>query len=429
MAVSCHGFAASQTFIQKVRAAVESRQYQKAYQLLSDAFRKQSNNSLEFDRLLGTAAFHSGYYTDAIFALERVMISAPADIESRILLARSLYKVNEHQFAKDYLVEALDHNPNESQRNEIQSLIRDLEYSLLGQSRVFSSWIDMGFGYDGNINSATSSDSIYVPANTSTSQVTGDSKDHADNFFRISTGFSSSTPVAKGYSLLTGAKLSYLHAQDYTQFNQGRATANVAIKRHLQGGSLQMGANADWFSLDDQAYRNAYGLFGHGSLHINRSSRASLFGQIQELNYTTQSIKNAERLMIGGSYTKAFKAPFSPIIKLTAKGGTVDENHNNAPHMGYDFANLNIQVRFSLPNNLKLFASAYHEERDYGGTDPLFLVTREDRYRNLSLKLVKSLANGWSFTPEVLFSTNDSNVAVQDYNRHMALFTIRKDFK
>ena len=76
-----------------------------------------------------------------------------------------------------------------------------------------------------------------------------------------------------------------------------------------------------------------------------------------------------------------------------------------------------------------MIGSVAVEWSDYGGSDPFFLVNRDDTYIELKAGLRYRPQEGWTLRPELRYARNDSNVPTSDYSRFEALLTVRYDFR
>ena len=75
-----------------------------------------------------------------------------------------------------------------------------------------------------------------------------------------------------------------------------------------------------------------------------------------------------------------------------------------------------------------LFASVTFQASDYKGTDPTFLTTRDDDYIDVTLGYKFRYDGNWSVTPRLSYSSNDSNIVVNDYDRFDLMVVVRNDF-
>ena len=63
------------------------------------------------------------------------------------------------------------------------------------------------------------------------------------------------------------------------------------------------------------------------------------------------------------------------------------------------------------------FTSVSIEQRDYHGPDPIFQRTRDDTQYIVSGGVEYKFCENWLLRPNVSYTANNSNVAINDYDR------------
>lgn len=117
-----------------------------------------------------------------------------------------------------------------------------------------------------------------------------------------------------------------------------------------------------------------------------------------------------------------------PVIFASLSGGTDDERRSTRPDLGRQFVNLRVGGQYTLSEKMILTGSVSYQYSDYGADDPLFLVERNDDFVNLRTGLVYKLNNNWSVRPEIQYSHNSSNIAINDFDRWQTFVTVRNQF-
>ena len=95
---------------------------------------------------------------------------------------------------------------------------------------------------------------------------------------------------------------------------------------------------------------------------------------------------------------------------------------------GHKLAGLRIGAQKSLRDEFTVFGTVSYEDRDYGGQDPFFLVTRHDRQTTLNLGFNWIPARYWRVTPQLSVSTIRSNIVISDFNKSVLGVIVRRDF-
>ena len=75
-----------------------------------------------------------------------------------------------------------------------------------------------------------------------------------------------------------------------------------------------------------------------------------------------------------------------------------------------------------------LFAGGAIEYRSYDSGDPVFLTTRKDTEYSLLIGARYTPARFWTVSPKLIWTFNDSNIDIYQYDRAAAAVTVRRDF-
>jgi len=412
---------------QKIQTFLNVGDYEKAYVALEKTGTEHYGEPL-FDEMIGQAAFLSGRFTNAIFALERAVEVSPQNINAQIMLGEALFQLSELDAAKEHWQTALSKKISEAQKNKINTLLKNLNKPQIFQKSALSKWLSFGTGYDSNINSATDISSIFIPSLTAVSNLTGNSLEQEAYFSKIATGLTYKKPLSKNLQLITRHRLSKRFNEGYSQFNQSQLNSSVGFVTPLQNSLLESGVNAALFSVDSSLYRKSLGLYGRWSKKISEEQWYGLSANIDKIIYPGQEIRDAKRLTVGANFNIATHAEFSPLYSLAAYVGTENTSKSTAKHIGYDFFSLQAKASYILSGDTKISTYAYFQRREHNASDPLFLKTREDDFLKLTANLEHKLSKGLFLTPSLSYIKNDSNLKFNEYDRVLGQVTIRKNF-
>lgn len=108
--------------------------------------------------------------------------------------------------------------------------------------------------------------------------------------------------------------------------------------------------------------------------------------------------------------------------------GTENERASGVPYLGDDIYGARIGGQLVMTPKTVLFASGSFEQRDYGGQDPTFLISRTDRQYDLSIGARYLPFPSITVKPQFSYTKNDSNYALGYYDRKVLSVTFRKDF-
>ena len=150
------------------------------------------------------------------------------------------------------------------------------------------------------------------------------------------------------------------------------------------------------------------------------------YAQWSALSYPNQSVRDANRTVLGGTYAHLFQNGYLAFGGLYL--GSEKEKAAGVPHLGHKFSGVRAGVQKPINQDLAWFATLGYESRNFGGADPLFLVTRQDRQTNLNIGLSWSSAPAWRVTPQISLNRSSSNIAINDYSKRVISITARRDF-
>lgn len=134
---------------------IKRRQYQQAFSL-SSRLVEEFEGDAKFDFQYGMAAVETGHYDDALFAFERLVFTFPNQPRYRLELARTHFYLRNLIRAEIEFKKILKQNPPTPVKNNVKIFLdKIVELNRMVEPKLFLT-VDLGGGYDSNINSATS---------------------------------------------------------------------------------------------------------------------------------------------------------------------------------------------------------------------------------------------------------------------------------
>jgi hypothetical protein len=225
----------------------------------------------------------------------------------------------------------------------------------------------------------------------------------------------------------SAAALARLHT-DETRFDQLSFDGNLGARWARGKDAITVGGQLQSFELDWARYRETTGAVAQWQHSYDERTQASLFGQYSELRYPTQSIRDANRQVIGVAYGKAFTVTYTPVLFTSAYVGRERELASGVPHLGHELWGLRLGGQLRLGNGWALIGSAAYEDRRYGGPEPIFVVTRKDQQTDLSAGVSYLLRANTTVLGQLTHTDNRSNVAINKFDRSVASVSVRFNF-
>ncbi|MBS0337451.1 MAG: DUF560 domain-containing protein, partial [Proteobacteria bacterium] len=296
----------------------------------------------------------------------------------------------------------------------------------------FAGFMEGTFGVDSNINSATGSGSLAIPSIGTVTLGPGLSR-LSDTFLGLSAGGSIAYPINEKWTFLGGLRGTMrMNGGDSvkTQFDTGSADVDAGVRWEKDArDSVTVGFQGQTFLLDNNRYRDSSGFIAQWQRNLSDTRQVTLFGQTANLRYPTQSIRNADRAIVGASYAQSLAMAYTPVVFVSGYAGSERELAAGVPHLGHDPFGARLGVQLTVqPERLYFNAFVGYEERRYGGPEPLFGFNRKDRQTDVRAALTWKLSGGWSVTPQLTYTDNRSNVNLFKYDRTVVSVALRKDF-
>jgi outer membrane protein len=413
--------------VSEAMLAIQSKQAQKAFDALSPLEASRAGDP-DFDLALGIAANETGQFARAIFALERVLAVQPANGRARAELARALFAVGDNANAKKLLQETKAEGVPESVGQTIDEFLQAIEKVDEAGRSSFRMYLEAGGGFDSNVNSGPSQNSFAVPAlgGLVVTLLPAGQKTDA-SFWQLGAGFSGRLHLAPRWSFIGNANLSTRkHDDDADRFDMEQIDASAGVsyreERHEFSGVLNFAHTA----FDGKVLRKISGITGEWTYRPDGLRQWGTYLQISQLEYPRQSLRDADRFVLGTSYAQQLGGKI--IYYVGGYLGSEQAQDDRFPFLGHKLFGLRTGLQLPVHPNWSLFASASLENRRYSGTDPSFLIVRRDTQLDINVGATWAIADKWSIKPQISFNRVHSNVVINDSNKYSVSVMARREF-
>ncbi|MGH8704634.1 MAG: surface lipoprotein assembly modifier [Burkholderiales bacterium] len=417
--------AAADAVTDRAKRLLEQKQAQEAFELLAPLEQQRAGDP-EFDYLLGIAALDAGEPERAVFALERVLALQPDNALARAEIARAYLVLGERETARREF-ETVRRQPIPA---EAKATIEQFLAAIAARDVTrFEGFLEAGVGVDSNVNSATGVSQIAIPVlGGIVATLNPGATRRGDTFTNLSGGFSVAHKIAQDWSVLGSAFAAWKLNSSEDQFDTRTLDANFGARWARGAEAVTVGAQLQSFELDNARFRDTRGLIAQWQHSFDERRQATVFGQYAELRYPTQSIRNADRSILGAAYAQAFSGTYTPVLYASAYVGREDELSPGVPHLGHEPFGARIGGRMTLGDGWSLFGTVSYEERRYGGPDPIFLLTRKDRQTDLAAGVSYLFRPGTTLLLQVAHTDNRSNIELNQFRRTAGTASVRFNF-
>ena len=419
------GTAPADELTDRAKALLAGSDAKAAYALLLPAEASRAGDP-EFDYLLGIAALDAGEPERAVFALERVLALQPNNHLARAEIARAYLALGERDAARREFQTVREQSiPPDAKAN----IDRFLAAIRAAETTRIDGYIELGAGNDSNVNAATSSSQIALPALGGIIATLDPAfLKRSDGFGALAGGVSVTHKLTDVWSLVGNAAGSVRKHSDESRFDQLTLDASAGARWARGKNAITVGGQFQSFELDWARYRETTGAVAQWQHSYDERRQVSLFGQHAQLRYPTQGIRDADRDVIGVAYGQALTLAYSPVVFGSAYAGRERERASGVPQLGHELWGARLGGQLRLGGGWSLIGGAAYEERRYGGPEPLFLATRKDRQTDLSAGVSYLLRANTTVLAQLAHIDNRSNLPINKFERTVATVSLRFNF-
>lgn len=379
-----------------------------------------------FDFLYGWSAVETGHAEEAVFALERVLLSNPQHHRARLELARAYFQLDDLNAARQAFSSVLASNPPPNVQQRITQFVQIIDDKLEARKTRRSVVTELSAGYDNNINSATAQTSIDVPA---LGQVTLD-----DTSLQVGDQFAQLVVAGNVERSLTQQTAIGAAVDAMTHNNVSSATfdyATAGLKAYLitpwAGGKVRVPVYVQQLNVEHNPYRRllSAGLdwTGEGSdRHV-----PSAFLQLGDTRFADQGNKDARLWSLGLGYLLRNS---DGRLSTTLNGYYSNERTKEAigEHFGRHYGGVRLASSYSVSERLAIAAGAGAQHAIYAAADPVFDAVRREKNYDISLSITGNWTAALSWRAEVMRSDVDANFALYDYRRNVSTVGVSYEF-
>ena len=401
--------AADDALLKRAEQLIAAQKSTEAYELLKPELETRAGDP-QYDYLLGVACLDSGKPSEAVFALERVVDTQPDNAKARAELARAYYELNENDAAKEQFKKVESYNPPEGVQQTIDRYMSAINLRLDTTRTRYNAFIESGFGYDSNVNSATDDKQVVLPGlGGLVFNLTSTSRERSSGVWDIRGGASFSSPLRPNLTLFGGASLDHRLAVSDGQFTAYRLTAQ-AQRFDVSGPNRTLGGfTAQW------------------QRKLSDTTQVTAFGQFALIRFPNQSVRDVNRYTGGVGGVHAFGGKGSPVVFASAFAGVEDEQHS-FNNIGRTLVGGRVGGQYTFNARTVGYASVDYQHSFYGGKEPLFARNRDEDFVNVGGGVRYTFFKSWTVRPELAYSVSSSTIPIFDYDRLTAFVTFRNDF-
>ncbi len=410
-----------------LRTQVEASQFEAAWataqahpQLIGDP---------HFDFLYGLAAINVGRVAEGVLALERHLAAIPANDRGRLELARGYFLLGEYSRARSEFEFVLRYNPPAGVRANIQGYLQAMQTRELAESRTSARlYAELGHGRNNNVNGGTWRETV---ATTISNDFAPDrlSRQISDDVTQFAVGAQKVARVTGRLQVFAGFDLNHAQNVTWKEFNLTNGGAYIGLTQLSSLALWRLTLSASELHVGGSRYRDTLGLAAEGNFTPSPTVALMAFGGYDEFRHARpDDNRDAYAGTLGAMLTVSPTGwPGAPAI-----GGRLAVTREHNTRLQRDFSYDQMQLRLfaaaSPLDGVRLSAgfTAVRKKHDVAGV--LELSKREDTTLALDAAATYAFDERWQLRADASWSTNRSNVDINDYGRKTLSLKVRYQY-
>ncbi|MGE0388219.1 MAG: hypothetical protein AB7Q97_26145 [Gammaproteobacteria bacterium] len=411
----------------EVRALVEAGRVADAYAL--GRKHPEALGDPAFDFFFGVAAINTGNAGEGVLALERYILSFPANVSARLLLARGYFALGEDARAREEFEDLRKANPP---ADVAATIDRFLDAIRLRESRYSTStglYLEAGVGMDTNVNGGVSNPNIFLPNLGNVVLNQGGTK-NADSFSHLGIGGHVTHPVAPGVALFATGQAELKNHFNDTAFDQGNFGVSGGVSILKERNLWRLGALHSTITVDVNRFRSSNGVSAEWQHQLDERQSFSVGGQLARLSYTgANKPRDADFGGFALGYRRLFTHAWQPILSASVNAGREDAVAAGRDDLSRDLYGARVGVSFTPEAKWGISLGYTYQNARHKARDLILGVQREDDYHAFDAAVSYLVTRNWSVRAEALVSENRSNIALYAFPRNLYSVKVRYEFK
>ena len=412
--------------LEQLQQLVNDKQYESAY-ALANTLTAKSAGQASFDFPYGLAALETGHASQAVFALERVLMAEPENNAARLALARAYGRTSQLDLARAMLNTILARDTTSEMATQAREQLAIIPSKRASQTR-WSGVLSLGMGYDNNINATTDLEQLPPPPATILSLTPG-ARAQEDSFARL--GF-----VLNAERTLDERRFIFGSVDGYENLNFHQHNFDTTQVAFAGGGGMDgqssrllLYATHQRLLLDHAGYLSLTGPGGEWQWRLGPDRRLVMSALYNGYRYENASERDTNTLVVAAGWRQTLSWNSAPRISAFLYHGDERARDSTFSYYGRTYYGLELKTSFTIAARHAPYLNLRWQASDYNGLDPIYVAERHDEYWRTSL--------GWSYrlTPhadiglEFEHTRNSSNIDLYSFERTRAFVISRYEWR
>ncbi|MBK8287592.1 MAG: hypothetical protein IPK95_02265 [Cellvibrionales bacterium] len=420
--------AAGNSDLETLRNRMTSGDTQAAWKQ-AQQMRGQWESDPEFDYLYGLLAYDQGMYNDAQFSLERVTVAEPGNVQARLALAKSYYKLGDEHSAARHFEVVKKSNPPANVMRDVNHYMAEMGHSRSGSLTGF---VEAGLGHDDNVNSTTGDSSIANPSYNpllATSDplilLSPDSGRESSNYNFLQGGLDYYQPLDSDTGIEASGRVGMRHNFDSNDYDNNLYRGSVSVVQAIGKDQLRGTFTALNNRTSDSDNQNYYSLSADWTHYTYGGWSLSSAVFFNEIFYPDDDLRDIYQYIGNFAAQRRFgrlSNTFGLII------GDESARNNGGDQNARSFTGAYYDVNYDLSGGHLVYGQIYYQDAHYDGADPFFNQTQGTQFGQYTLGWDWHLSKPLRLRTEVIYGNNDSDIDYYSYERTRVQTGLRYSF-
>ena len=407
-------------------ALVRAGRFAEAYQLLAPHEDRLAGD-LKFDYLLARSALESGQPSKASFIYERILAVEPNFLGVRLEMGRAYFALGDYARAKlEFEAVLRFENLPPDLRQQAQIYSNAAQQQLAGKKTVFFTYLEYGYGYDSNPQSATRI-SVITLAGGGTLTLPQTALAQGDHYQALTAGGELVHALSDRFTVFVGGDARGRWYRDLEVADYSTVDGRIGVGYNAGAHNVRAALIGGRFRLDDVDTRDTGGSTLDYRYLASKQDQVSLGFSGSRNKFLPAALQiNSYDLYqgtIGWLHASADGRGAAGLTLLAGKeretAGRVD---GDRPFLG-----VRVSLQRSFAGTVGAFLQAGAQRGEYELVNPLFGTKRDETLYDLSAGATWVFAKGWSLRPQVQYLKNKSNLPLFGFERTDVSLNLRWD--
>ncbi|XOV79106.1 MAG: hypothetical protein ACFHVJ_19660 [Aestuariibacter sp.] len=409
--------------IKQLAALIKQKQFQNAYERSTELIEEWGGDPA-FDFLAGRAAFGTQRFQEAVFAFERVIMVTPKMLSARVFLAFSYFRVNNYGAAQTELTKLLKEDLPEKDAAQVREYLAQITAIKEASVKNHDTKISLGYGYDSNVNSGTSAETITFPI-IGEIELLDSSRETADEVAELALTYSYTEKLTQKSHYSLGAAISDVSHQTEQQLDRTILNLTGGYVTDYEGTKISINGYVQPMTLDESYYRLAVGSLLDATWHLSDSWQWMLGVGFAYVDNDVSDEQDIRQYSAKSRFTYLGKH----LHMLELGIGDDEAVQESGKQNGKDFWQINYNFIYPINPEWLLTLTATYQDIEHDAIQPSFQVIRKEESYIAGLNLDYSPAKEWRISLRLNMSDKKSNIDIYDYDRSSAKVLVTHTFE